>query len=118
MNTYELTFLVEDAKSLSKLEEILSTFGGSKLAEQPWGKRMLAYPIEKKTTAEYYTWQIALDRSKLNEFKTKLNYDNVVMRYLFLAKDEIVEAPKKAVKAPKKTKEEVVEPEKETVEKE
>lgn len=98
MNQYELTFLVEDAGTLPKLEKILASFGGKKLTEQPWGKRELMYPIDKKTSAEYHTWQIQIDPSKLNEFKIKLNYDALLMRYLFIAREE------KAVKESKKEK--------------
>lgn len=88
MSTYELTFLVEDSKSLPKLEEVLASFNGEKIEEKPWGKRELAYPIDKHTVAEFYTWKIKLDPAKLNDMKTKLNYDNVLMRYLFLAQGE------------------------------
>ena len=94
MTTYELTFLVEDAKSLPKLEELLHTFKGEKLTEKPWGKRLLEYPIEHKEAAEYYTWTVKIEPSKLNDFKKKLNYDKVVMRYLFLALDEVVSLKK------------------------
>jgi len=95
MTTYELTFLVEDPKSLTKLEEVLTTFGGKKIKELPWGKRLLEYPIEKQSQAEYYTWHITIDKNKLNELKIKLNYDKVVLRYLFLMKEEATTEPKK-----------------------
>lgn len=101
MSNYELTFLVEDPKTLKKLEEMLTSFSGKKLQEQAWGKRLLTFPINKNTSAEYYTWNIQIGRDKLNEFKTKLNYDNLLMRYLFLAQEDVEEQPKK--KAVKKT---------------
>lgn len=99
MNQYELTFLVEDGATLPKLEKILTSFGGKKLTEQPWGKRELMYPIDKKTSAEYHTWQIQIAPSKLNEFKIKLNYDSILMRYLFIAQEpHVVKEPKKEKK--------------------
>ena len=105
MSNYELTFLVEDPKTLKKLDEMLISFSGKKMQEQAWGKRLLAYPINKKTAAEYYTWNIQIDPSKLNEFKTKLNYENLLVRYLFLSQDEVPVQSKKKV-AKKDTKEE------------
>lgn len=108
MSNYELTFLVEDPKTLKKLEEMLTTFSGKKIQEQAWGKRLLAFPINKSTSAEYYTWTIQIPHDKLNEFKTKLNYENLLMRYLFLAQGEVATQPKKkAVK--KATKKESIE---------
>jgi len=95
MSNYELTFLVEDPKPLKKLEEILTSFSGKKIQEQAWGKRLLAFPINKITAAEYYTWTIQMNQDKLNEFKTKLNYENLLMRYLFLAQEEVPSKPKK-----------------------
>lgn len=95
MSNYELTFLVEDPKTLKKLEEMLTSFSGKRIQEQAWGKRLLAFPINKKTAAEYYTWTIQIDSNKLNEFKTKLNYENLLLRYLFLSQEEVAVQPKK-----------------------
>ena len=53
MNMYEFTFLLEDSKALKPLEEVLTSFKGKKINEQPWGKRLFAYPIAKHTSAEY-----------------------------------------------------------------
>ncbi len=95
MNMYEFTFLLEDSKALKPLEEVLTSFKGKKINEQPWGKRLFAYPIAKHTSAEYYTWNIQIASDKLDEFKKKLNYDNILIRYLILTVDE---RPKKGEK--------------------
>ncbi len=105
MSKYELTFLIEDPKTLKKLEEMITSFSGKKIQEQPWGKRLLAYPINKKTSAEYHTWDIELDSQKLNELKTKLNYENLLLRYLFLSKAHAGTTAKK-ITVPKIEKEE------------
>ncbi len=113
MSNYELTFLVEDPKTLKKLEEMLTSFSGKKMQEQAWGKRLLTFPIDKKTAAEYYTWNIQIAPDQLNEFKTKLNYENLLIRYLFLAQEEVPTQPKK-----KTVKKEVKEESKEETEEE
>ena len=84
MNTFELTFLVDDQKSAIKLEEVLVSFKGKKVHELSLGKKLLAYPIDKKTSADYFVWRIELDKKNVKDFKQKLNFDNVVMRYLLL----------------------------------
>ncbi len=100
MNTYEFTFLVEDAKAVKPVEKALESFSGTKLNENPWGKRLLAYPINKVTGAEFYTWHIQIESEQLEEFKKKLNYDKLVLRYLFLNQEHTpVIKPKKEVKS-------------------
>lgn len=84
MNMYEFTFLLEDSKSLKKLEEILGVYKGKKIKETALGKRVLAYPINKKIAAEYFVWQIQMATDKIKDFKQKLNFENIVMRYLLL----------------------------------
>lgn len=95
MNMYEFTFLVDDSKALKTLETALNSFDGKKINEKAWGKKLLAFPINKNTSAEYYTWQIEMEPAKLKEFKTKLNYENIVMRYLLLNADHIAKVSKK-----------------------
>lgn len=87
MNTYEFTFLATETEATTKLEKALESFKGKKLDETSWGKRLLAYPINKKTDAHYFTWYIHLEHSSVAEFKKKLQYDKIVLRYLLMEKD-------------------------------
>lgn len=103
MNTYEFTFLVEDTKAVKAVEKALESFSGKKLQENAWGKRLLAYPINKVTSAEYITWNIEIGVDELEQFKQKLNYDKLVLRYLILNQEH---AP--AIPVIKKKKEEPV----------
>lgn len=100
MNTYEFTFMVEDAKAIPPVEKALESFSGKKVNENAWGKRLLAYPINKVTGAEYYTWVIQIEPEKIGDFKKKLNYDKLVLRYLLLGQEEL---PEKNTKKEKKS---------------
>ncbi|MFA9288536.1 MAG: 30S ribosomal protein S6 [Weeksellaceae bacterium] len=100
MNRYEFTFILDDTKVLKTLEEVLESFDGKKVEENAWGKRTFAYPINKLTAGEYFTWQIDMPSEKLNDFKLKLNYDQIVMRYLIMTVDQRV----KKVAKPRKEK--------------
>jgi len=89
MNTYEITFLSTEKKESENLLKLLESFSGVKKSEKSWGKRTLAYPIDKKTEAEYNTWIVELTREKMSDFKKKLNFENIVMRYLILEQSRI-----------------------------
>ena len=88
MSTFEFTFLVNDKKSVTNLEEVLKSYNGKKINEESLGKRLLAYPIDKNESAEYFVWQIELEKNVVKDFKQKLNFDKVVMRYLMLLKED------------------------------
>ncbi|MDP4011418.1 MAG: 30S ribosomal protein S6 [Candidatus Roizmanbacteria bacterium] len=88
MSTFEFTFLADDTTSIKTLEEILASFKGEKLSEQSLGKKLLAYPIEKKESAEFIVWKISLDKKMVKEFKQKLVFDKVVLRSLLLQHEE------------------------------
>lgn len=85
MKQYEITFLVEEEKTLLELEKLLSSFDGKKETEKFWGKRELAYPINKKNSAMYYTWTISMDPKKIKALETKIQYDSLLLRYLLMA---------------------------------
>lgn len=88
MSTFELTFLVDDKNAVKKLEELLTSYKGKKIKEESLGKKLLAYPIDKKESAEFIVWTIELDKTAVKDFKQKLNFEKIVMRYLMLQKDD------------------------------
>ncbi|MDD3535923.1 MAG: 30S ribosomal protein S6 [Candidatus Cloacimonetes bacterium] len=53
-----------------------------------WGKRMLAYPIEKLQEAYYYVNYFKLDSLKVKSIAQLLNINEQVLRFMFVAKDE------------------------------
>ena len=95
MNTYEFTFLVPETAATTKLEKALESLKGKKLDEKAWGKRLFAYPIDKKTDAYYFTWYIQIDSASIAQFKKKLQYDKLVIRYLLIEKDYTQKVQKK-----------------------
>lgn len=102
MNCYEITFLVEDKKNAEEFTSLVTTSNGSITKEDYMGEKLLAYPIDKKTKAHYYTIQIEIQKADLEELKKKLQFNPIVMRYLILARDE--EPTQKKPAKPKKTK--------------
>lgn len=94
-NMFEFTFLVDEASALKNVEKALDEVSGKKMNENFWGKRLLSYPIDKKTAAEYYTWLIQMDPHKIDELKQKLNYEKLVIRYILLTSETSTKQVKK-----------------------
>lgn len=87
MTKYELTLLVPEEAELKNLKELITQFKGIIKKEEQWGKRTLAYPIKKNTSAYYFHWLIELDQSNINELKKKLNFNEKLIRHLLLKVD-------------------------------
>jgi len=89
MNNYELMVIFtpvlsdDDFKAeQKKYAALVVENGGSIVAENPWGLKSLAYPIQKKTTGLYWV----LEYSSLSDFNEKLKIqllrDESVLRHL------------------------------------
>ncbi len=88
MTQYELTFLTEKEEEAKLVQTLLESSSGKILNETKWGKIQTAYPIKKKASAYYYTWLVDLGPRQVAEFKRKLNFNENLLRYLFLEVDK------------------------------
>lgn len=89
MNNYELMVIFTPVLSddefkaeQKKYAGLVKDNGGAITAENPWGLKSLAYPIQKKTTGLYWV----LEYSALSDFNEKLKIqllrDEAVLRHL------------------------------------
>lgn len=85
MSIYELTFLLSSEEELKNIKDLLKSMSIEVVKEQTWGKRQLAYSINKLKSASYYNWTIQLENKDVKELRKKLNFSGKVMRYLLLA---------------------------------
>ncbi len=88
MSKYELTFLLKKKEDLEKIKQLLASIKATIIKENDWGEKTLAYPIKKNRTAFFYNWLIEIERKKVNELRKKLNFEEKLIRYLLLAKEE------------------------------
>ena len=88
MTQYELTFLLNEEAELKTLKDLVSSLKGKIVKEEKWGEKKLAYPIKKSHSAVFYNWEIDMDVSTIEEFKKKLNFNEKLIRYLLLTKEE------------------------------
>ncbi len=86
---YETTFIFtpvlsdsEVKKSISKYVDLLKTEGAEIVAEETWGLRQLAYPIQKKTTGIYYTVEYKTPGELIEKIEVIFRRDPEILRFL------------------------------------
>ncbi len=94
MNQYELALVVnakiEDEARLAALEatkELVTRFGGNITNVEDWGKKRLAYEIQKMKEGFYYFIQFDADSTVPNEIEQRIRIMENVIRYLCIRKD-------------------------------
>lgn len=94
MNQYELALVVnakiEDEARLATLEaakELITRFGGNVTNVDDWGKKRLAYEIQKMKEGYYYFIQFESDSTVPNEIEQRIRIMENVIRYLCIRKD-------------------------------
>jgi small subunit ribosomal protein S6 len=89
MNNYELMVIFtpvlsdDDFKAeQKKYATLVKDNGGSVVAENPWGLKSLAYPIQKKTTGLYWVIEYITPSDFNEKLKIQLLRDESVLRHL------------------------------------
>lgn len=93
MRPYEMMVLIsaelEDPKEeLAKMEEVVRSLGGEVAKTDVWGKRRLAYPIDKKTEGVYALCNFSLDPDQLVEMNRVLGLRPNIYRQMTIRLDE------------------------------
>ena len=89
MNNYELMVIFtpvlsdDDFKAeQKKFAALVTENGGSIVAENPWGLKSLAYPIQKKTTGLYWVMEYIAPSDFNEKLKIQLLRDESVLRHM------------------------------------
>lgn len=95
MNSYETVFIFTPVLSDQQMKEAVQKFtsllreeGAEIVNEEDWGLRMLAYPIEKKTTGFYQLVEYNADPSVIAKLEVNLRRDERVIRFLTVRQDK------------------------------
>ena len=96
MNKYEFAIIVsskledeERAKTVDKVKEYVTRFGGTVTEVEEWGKKKLAYEIQKMSEAFYYFVEFETENTDCpNEMEQQLRIMDGVIRYLVVAREE------------------------------
>ncbi|HYX22680.1 MAG TPA: 30S ribosomal protein S6 [Thermoanaerobaculia bacterium] len=97
MRTYELMFVVdprvsdEDVVTMTQEYRNMITSGGSTItAEENWGRRKLAYTINKLNEGKYVLFYVSSENGKttLPEVEHRMRQNEKILRYLTVRTDE------------------------------
>jgi small subunit ribosomal protein S6 len=97
MRTYELMFVVdprvsdEDVVAMTTEYRHMITAGGSTItAEENWGRRKLAYTIDKLNEGKYVLFYVSSEAGKtaLPEVEHRMRQNEKILRYLTVRTDE------------------------------
>lgn len=99
MRHYEIVFLVHPDQSeqvpamLDRYRAIIEADGGSIHRLEDWGRRLLAYPINKVHKAHYVMINIECDQKALDELNSAFRFNDAVIRNLIMKRDSAVTDP-------------------------
>ncbi|MFL5786715.1 MAG: 30S ribosomal protein S6, partial [Flavisolibacter sp.] len=95
MNNYELMVIFtpvlsddEYKNAQKKYTSLVSENGGKIVAENAWGLKSLAYPIQKKTTGLYWVVEFTTPSDFNEKLKIQLLRDESVLRHLLTKLDK------------------------------
>lgn len=94
MNKYELAVVVnakiedeERAAVIEKVKAYVARFGGTVTDVDEWGKKRLAYEIQKMREGYYYFVHFESDATVPGEMEKRLRIMDNVIRYLCVRQD-------------------------------
>jgi small subunit ribosomal protein S6 len=88
MRHYEICFIVHPDQSeqvpamIDRYKAMIATGNGKLHRIEDWGRRQLAYPIEKLVKAHYVLMNIECDGKTLDELEHAFRYNDAVLRHL------------------------------------
>jgi len=96
MRHYEIVFLVHPDQSeqvpamLERYKGMITTGGGTIHRQEDWGRRQLAFPINKIHKAHYILLNIECDQKTLAELTGSFRFSDAVIRHLVIKMDAAV----------------------------
>ena len=95
MNKYELAVVVsanieddERTATVEKCKDLVTRFGGTITEVDEWGKKKLAYEIQKMKEAFYYFIRFDAEGTTPAEIESRIRIMDNVIRYLCVRQDE------------------------------
>lgn len=96
MRNYEGVFIINpdltgDASKgvVTQVQELVNKNGGRVEGLQEWGKRRLAYKINKKQEGNYVIMNFQLDSKNAKKLEQALRLNDNLLRYLLVNKDDL-----------------------------
>ncbi len=105
MRHYEIVFLVHPDQSdqvpamCERYRSLIEADGGHIHRLEDWGRRQLAYPIEKIYKAHYVLMNVECSQTVLNEIKSAFRFNDAVLRNLIISRPSADTAPSPLLKS-------------------
>ena len=96
MRHYEVVFLVHPDQSeqvpamIERYRSGIESKGGTIHRLEDWGRRQLAYPINKIHKAHYVLLNIECDNEALEELESAFRFNDAVLRNMIIRRDEAI----------------------------
>ena len=96
MRHYEIVFMVHPDQSdqvggmTERYSKVVTDAGGTVHRLEDWGRRQLAYPINKIHKAHYILMNIECAQEALDEITTLFRYNDAVLRNMVIKRKEAV----------------------------
>ena len=111
MRHYEIVFMVHPDQSeqvpgmIERYSKTIQKDGGQVHRLEDWGRRQLAYPINKIHKAHYVLMNVEASNEAMEELTTTFRYNDAVIRNLVIRRDEAVTDESHIMKAEKESRE-------------
>ena len=108
MRHYEICFIVHPDQSeqvpamIERYKAAVESHGGKIHRLEDWGRRQLAYPIEKLVKAHYVLMNIECGPEVLEELENNVRYNDAVLRHLTVKMKKAETEPSPMMKAVEK----------------
>ena len=105
MRHYEIVLLIHPDQSeqvpamLERYKGVVTAAGGKVHRVEDWGRRQMAYMIQKLAKAHYLCINIECSKEALAELETGFRFNDAVLRHLTVLKDQAETAPSVMMKA-------------------
>lgn len=96
MRHYEVVFMVHPDQSeqvpamIDRYRTMIESSGGAIHRLEDWGRRQLAYPINKIHKAHYVLMNIECGAESLKELDSAFRFNDAVIRNLIMKRDDVV----------------------------
>ena len=107
MRHYEIVFIVHPDQSeqvpamIERYKSLVSARQGNVHRIEDWGRRQMAYPIQKVHKAHYVLMNIECDQSTIAELEHGFKFNDAVLRYLSIRTKRAVTTPSPMMKEEK-----------------
>jgi len=107
MRHYEIVFIVHPDQSeqvpamIERYRTMVQSKNGRIHRLEDWGRRQMAYPIQKMHKAHYVLMNIECDRETLDELEHAFKFNDAVLRHLTVQRREADTGPSPMMKEEK-----------------